>query len=83
MEWKHPGLDREMHQDPDRVRYKSDEEVTVFDHAADELELVAVSKRPTGVRTNLEPLEQETTPLKKIWCVKMIDDAHAPEVISG
>ena len=23
------------------------------------------------------------TPWKKIWCVKLMDDAHAPEVISG
>ena len=26
---------------------------------------------------------QEATPLKKIWCVKLTDDAHAPEVMSG
>ena len=79
-----------MHQDPDRDRYTSDEEGTVADNAADELELIAVSKRPTRlilharvVRTNLEPLEQDATPLKKIWCVKMMDDAHATEIIRG
>ena len=25
----------------------------------------------------------EATPLKKIWCVKLMDDAHAPEITSG
>ena len=71
VKWKQPGLDREMHQDPDRDRYTSDEEGTVVDNAADELELIAVSKRPTRllphgtvVRTNLEPSVQEATPLK-------------------
>ena len=60
-----------------------------MDNAADELELIAVSKRPTRllphgtvVCTNMEPYVQEATPLKKIWCVKLMDDAHAPEVIS-
>ena len=85
-----PYLDRKMHQDPDRDRYSSDEEGTVTDNAAEELELIAVSKRPTRllphgtvVRTNLEPSVQEATPLNKIWCVKLMDDAHAPEKISG
>ena len=79
-----------MHQDPDRDRYTSDEEGTVVYNAADELELIAVSKRPTRllphgtvVCTNLEPSVQEATPLKKIWCVKLMDDAHAPEILSG
>ena len=90
VDWKQRGLDREMHQDPDRDRYTSDEEGTVVDNAVDELELIAVSKRPTRllthgtvVRTNLEPSVQEATPLKKIWCVKLMDDAHAPETMSG
>ena len=72
VDWKQRGLDREMHQDPDRDRYTSDEEGTVVDNAADELELIAASKRPTRllshgtvVRTNLEPFIQEATPLKK------------------
>ena len=72
VDWKQRGLDREMHQDPDRDRYTSDEEGTVVDNAADELELIAVSKRPTRllphgtvVRINLEPSVQEATPLKK------------------
>ena len=90
VDWKQRGLDREMHQDPDRDRYISDEEGTVVDNAADELELIAVLKRPTRllpygtvVRTNLEPSVQEATPLKKIWCVKLMDDAYAPEIMSG
>ena len=79
-----------MHQDPDRDRYTSDEEGTVVDNAAVEPELIAVSKsttillpHATAVRTNLEPSVQEASPLKKIWCVKLMDDAHAPEIISG
>ena len=90
VDWKQRELDREMHQGPDRDRYTSDEEGTVVDNGADELELIAVSKRPTRllphgtvVRTHLEPSVQEATPLKKIWCVKLMDDAHAPEIISG
>ena len=89
LEWKQRGLDREMHQDPDRDRYTSDEEGTVVDNAADELKLLALSKRPTRilphgtvVRTNLEPSVREATPLKKIWCVKLMDDAHAAHIIS-
>ena len=61
-----------------------------MDNAADELELIAVSKHPTRllphgtvVQTNLEPSVQQATPLKKIWCVKLMDDAHAPEILSG
>ena len=79
-----------MLQNPDRDSYTSDKEGTVVDNAADELELIAVSKRltrllPHGtvVRTNLEPSVQEATPLKKICSVKLMDDAHAPDVISG
>ena len=34
VEWKHRGLDQEMHQDPDRDRYTSDEEGAVKDNAA-------------------------------------------------
>ena len=33
VDWKQRGLDREMHQDPDRDRYTSDEEGTVIDNA--------------------------------------------------
>ena len=73
VEWKQRGMDREMLQDPDRDRYTSNEEGTVTDKAADELELIAVSKcstrllpHATVVRTNLEPSVQEATPLKNI-----------------
>ena len=62
-----------MNQEPDRDRYISDEEGTVVDNAADELELLALSKRPTRllphatvIRTNLEPLELYATPLRKL-----------------
>ena len=90
VDWKQRGLHREKNQEPDRDRYTSVEEGTVVDNAADELELIAVSKRPTRLlphgtvfRTNLESYVQEATPLKKIWCVKLMDDAHAPEIMSG
>ena len=76
VEWKERVIDREMHQGPDRDRYTSEEEGTEVDNAADELELIAVSKHPTRllphatvIRTNLEPSLQEATPLKKILCV--------------
>ena len=90
VEWKQRGLDRKMHQDRNRDWYTSDEEGTVVDNAADELELITVSKHPTRllphgtvVRNNLEPSVQEATPLKKIWCVRLMDDSHATEVKSG
>ena len=74
-----------MHHEPDKDRYTSDEEGTVVDKAAGELELTAVSKpstrllpHATVVLTNLEPLEKEAKPLKKIWFVKTMDNAHAP-----
>ena len=72
VDWKQRGLNREMHQDPDRDRYTSDEEGTVVDNAADEL-----------FRTNLEPSVQEAMSLRKIWCVKLMDDAQAPEIMNG
>ena len=90
VEWIQRGLDGEMHQDRDRDRYTSNEEGTVVDNAADELELIAVSKNPTRllphamfVPTNLERTVQEATPMEKIWCVNLVDDAHALEIISG
>ena len=83
-------LDIEMHQVPDRDRYTLDEEDTVIDNAARELELIAVSTYPTRlllhatvVRANLEPSVLEATPLKKIRSVKLMDDAQAPEIVSG
>ena len=79
-----------MNQDPDRYKYTSDEEGTVVDNAADELELIAISKRPTRllphgtvVDTNLELYVQEAKPLMKICCVKLMDNAHAPGIMSG
>ena len=42
VEWKQRELGRKMHQKPNRDRYISDEEGTVVDNAADELELIAV-----------------------------------------
>ena len=87
-ERKQRRLVREVHQDPDRDRYTSDEEGTVVDNAAGELQLIAVSKRSTRLLrhgkvpcTSLEPSVQEATSLKKIWCVKLMGDAHAPEIV--
>ena len=75
-----------MHQDPDT----SDEEGTVVDKATDELALIAVSKcttrilpHDTVVRTILEPSVQEATPMKKIWWVYLMIDAHDSEIKSG
>ena len=51
VDWKQRRLDREMHQDPDRDRYTSDEEGTVIDNAADELELIAVFETPHQITT--------------------------------
>ena len=65
-----------MNQHPDSDRYTSDEEATVANHAADNLEMIAVSNYPTRlpphatiVHANMEPLDKEATLLKKIWCV--------------
>ena len=52
VEWKQRGLDREMHQDPDRDRYTSDEDGTVIDKAVDELALITLSKRRTRLLPN-------------------------------
>ena len=77
-------LDMEVYQDPDSDCYLKPGE-RVFDNAADELETIAVSKRSISllpqkevVRTDLQPFEQETQPLAKIWCVKMEEDTHQP-----
>ena len=73
-------LDREVYQNPDSDRYLIPGE-RVFDDAADDLEKLAASKcsisflpQKEVVRTDLQPFEQETRPLAKIWCVKMEDD---------
>ena len=68
-------LNREVYQDPDSCRYLIPDG-RVFYNAADDLESIAVSKRSMSllpqkevVRTDLQPFEQETQPLAKIWCV--------------
>ena len=77
METRARDLDREVYQDRDSDRYQIPGE-RVFDNAADDLETIAVTKRSLRllpqkevVRTDLQPFEQETQPLAKIWCVKM------------
>ena len=68
------NLDREVYQDPDSDRYLIPSE-RVFDNAAIDLKTITVSKRSISllpqnevVRTDLQPLKQETQPLAKIWC---------------
>ena len=82
-------LDREVYQDPDSDRHLLPIE-TVFDNATDDLDTIAVSKRSMsllpqkeGVRTDLQPLRQETEPLAKTWCVKMEDDTHHPDELNS
>ena len=82
-------LDKEVYQDPDSDRYLIPGE-RVFDNAADDVEKIAVSKRSLSllpqkevVRTDLQPFEQETQPLAKIWCVKMEDDTHQPDEMNS
>ena len=82
-------LDREVYQDPDSDRYLIPGE-RVFDNAADDLETIAVSKSSISllpqkevVRTDLQPFEQETRQLAKIWCVKMEDDTHQPDEMNS
>ena len=83
------NLDREVYQDPDSDRYLIPGE-RVFDNAANDLETMAVSKRSMSllpqkevVRTDLQPFEQETQPLAKIWCVKMGEDTHQPNELNS
>ena len=85
METRAGDLDREVYQDPDSDRYLLPSE-TVFDNAAVDLEIIAVSKRSMSllpqkevVRTDLQPFKQEPEPLAKTWCVKMEDDTHQPD----
>ena len=35
------------------------------------------------VRTDLQPFEQETQPLAKVWCVKMEEDTHQPNELNS
>ena len=89
VETRAKDLDREVYQDPDSDRYLIPGE-RVFDNAADDLETKAVSKRSMSllpqkdvVRTDLQPFEQETQPLAKIWCVKMKEDTHQRNELNG
>ena len=82
-------LDREVYQDPDSDRYLIPGK-RVFDNAADDMKTIAVSKRSISllpqkevVRTDLQPFEQETQPLAKIWCVKMEEDTHQPNELNS
>ena len=82
-------LDRAVYQDPDSDRYLVPGE-RVFDNAADDLETIAVSKRLMSllpqkevVRTDLQPFEQETQPLAKIWCVRMEEDTDHPNELNS
>ena len=72
-------LDREVYQDPDSDRYLIPGE-RVFDNAADDLEIMPQKE---VVRTDLQPFEQETQPLAKIWCVKMEEDTHQPNELNS
>ena len=82
-------LDREIYQDPDSDRYL----VPIgkfFDNAADDLVVIAVSKRSMSllpqkeaVTTDLKPFKQETEPLAKIWYFKMEDDTHQPNELNS
>ena len=89
VETRERDLDREIYQDPDSDRYLIPGE-RVFDNAADDRETIAVSKRSMSllpqkevVRTDLQPFEQETQPLAKIWCVKMEEDTHRPNELNS
>ena len=83
------NLDREVYQDPDSDRHLIPGE-KVFDNAADDLETIAVSKHSISllpqkevVRAHLQPFEEETQPLAKIWCVKMEEDTHQPNELNS
>ena len=88
METRARDLDREVYQDRDSDHYLIPGE-RVFDKAADDLETIPKSKRSLSflpqkevVRTDLQPFEQETQPLAKIWCVKMEEDTHQPNELN-
>ena len=75
-------FERELYQDPDSDCYLFSSE-KVFDNAADDLEMIVVSKRSMSllrqkeaVRNDLEPFKQETKPFAKIWCDNMEDSVH-------
>ena len=73
-------LDREFNQvlDSDLYLFSSER---AFDNAADDLEMMVVSKfsrsllpQNEAVRIDLEPFEQDTKPLAKILCFTMEDE---------
>ena len=89
METRTRRLDREIYQEPDRDHflYPSDK---FFDNAADDLEMIAVSKRSMSlllqeeaVRTDHQLFKQETARLAEIWCVKLEDDEHHPDKLKS
>ena len=89
MESRARDLDRELYHDPDSDRYLIPGERD-FDNAADDLEIIAVSKcsisllpQKEVVRTGLQSFQQETQPLAKIWCVKMEDYTHQPDEMNS
>ena len=54
------------------------------------METIAVSKNSISLlpqkevaRTDLQPFEQETQPLAKIWCVEMEEDTHQPNDLNS
>ena len=86
MDTRAGDLDREVYQDPasDRYQFPSDKD---FDNAADDLEMITVSKRLMSllpqkevVRIDPESFKQDTKSLPKIWCVKMEYDIHEGEI---
>ena len=89
METRARDLDSEVYQDSDSDRYLIPRE-KVFDNAADDLEMIAVSRlsmnllpQKEAVRTDIQPFKQETQPLAKIWRVKMKDDTHQPDELKS
>ena len=89
METQARDLDREGYQEPDSDHYLLPSG-KVFDNAADDREMRAVSKRSISllpqkeaIRTDLQLFKQDTEPLAKTWCVDMEDDAHQPDELNS
>ena len=72
-----------MHQDPDRDRYTSDEEGTVVDNAADDLELIQINYTWYGRPYQPGAICVGSNSFGEDMVVKLMDDAHAPEIKSG
>ena len=84
METRAIDVDKELYQDPEIDQDLFSSEI-VFDNAGDDLDMIAISKRSRSllpqeeaVRIDLEPFEQETKQLEKLWRFKTEDDAHQP-----